>query len=84
MVQCEGHVEENACTDVSQSAPKTRSERMAQEQEKYERIVHYIQHGKNQEGLTKNQQRIVRRQAKSYIFDEKSKVICFTCIYENI
>lgn len=75
MVQCEENLEENECTGATKSPLKTRSDRMAQEQDKYERIMHYIRHGKNQEGLTNNQQRIVRRQAKSYFFDETSKIL---------
>ena len=53
---------------------KTREERMAQNKEKCERISHYLRHGKHLPGLTKNQQRIVRGQAKNYILDETSNV----------
>ena len=60
--------------------PKTRSERMAQEGEKHERIKHYLRHGKHLCGLTKNQQRIVRRQAKNYFFEETSKILRLFCV----
>ena len=74
MVQIEKDSKENGVADGTKSPPKSRGERMAQEREKYERIMHYLRHGKNEEGLTKNQQRIVRRQAKSYFFEETSKI----------
>ena len=53
--------------------PKTRQDRMAQHNAKCERIVHYLRHGKHQHGLTKNEQRVVRSQAKNYALDESSK-----------
>ena len=62
---------------VAESERKTRSDRMAQHNEKCERIVHYFRHGKHLDGLTKNQQRTVRGQAKNYILDETSKFISY-------
>ena len=53
---------------------KSREDRFAQQQEKCERIVHYLRHGKHVDGLTKNQQRVVRIQAKNYFVDERSKL----------
>ena len=38
---------------------KSREDRLAQLQEKWERIVHYLRHGKHLDGLTKNQQKVV-------------------------
>ncbi len=35
----------------------TRKDRLAEHNEKRERIVHYLRHGKHQAGLSKNQQR---------------------------
>ena len=35
----------------------TRKDRLAEHNEKCERIVHYLRHGKHQAGLSKNQQR---------------------------
>lgn len=52
---------------------KSRKDRMAEQMEKCERIVHYLQHGKHPEGLTKNQQRVVCGQAKKYSLNESSK-----------
>ena len=52
---------------------KSRKERMAEYNDKCERILHYLKHGKHQDGLTKNQQRVVRGQAKNYSVDESSK-----------
>jgi hypothetical protein len=83
MVQIEEVFKENSVTDTTKSPPKSRSERMAQERDKYEPITHYLRHGKNQEGLTKNQQRIVRRQAKSYFFEETSKILKSVCFAIN-
>ena len=54
--------------------PKTRKDRFAEQKEKVERIVHYLRHGQHQVGLTKNQPRVVRGQAKKYSFDETSNV----------
>ena len=56
-----------------QPEQKSRKDRTAEQKEKCERIVHYLQHGKHPEGLTKNQQRVVRSQAKKYSLDEASK-----------
>lgn len=67
----EAVVEANLTDEVE---PKTRKDRLAQHKEKVERIVHYLRHGKPRDGLTKNQQRVVRGQAKNYIFDETSNV----------
>ena len=55
---------------------KSREDRFAQQQEKCERIVHYLRHGKHLDGVTKNQQRVVRVQAKNYFVDKRSKVNC--------
>lgn len=55
--------------------PKTREKRMSQHQEKCERILHYLRHGKHFDGLTKNQQRVVRSQAKHYVLDDTSKML---------
>ena len=52
---------------------KTREDRFAQEQEKCELIVHYLRHGKHLDGLTKNQQRVVRVQAKNYFVVKEVK-----------
>ena len=49
---------------------KTREKRFDQQREKCERILHYLRHGKHVDGLTKNQQRVVRGQAKVYTLDE--------------
>ena len=49
---------------------KTREKRFDQQREKCERILHYLRHGKHVDGLTKNQQRVVRSQAKIYTLDE--------------
>lgn len=59
--------EENleAETDV-----KTRERRFDQQREKCKRILYYLRHGKHMDGLTKNQQRVVRGQAKNYTLDE--------------
>jgi hypothetical protein len=46
--------------------------------------VHYLRHGKHQDGLTKNQQRTVRGQAKNYILDEISKCKKYSYIFNNI
>ena len=54
--------------------PKTRKDRLAEQKEKVERIVNYLRYGQHQDGLTKNQQRVVRGQAKKYSFDETSNV----------
>ena len=54
---------------------KSRKERMAEQNDKCEWILHYLQHGKHQDGLTKNQQRVVRGQAKNYSVDESSKYV---------
>ena len=51
----------------------TRKDRLAEHYEKCKRIVHYLRHGKHQAGLSKNQQRVVRGQAKNYVLDETSK-----------
>ena len=56
-----------------QPEKKSTKDRIAEQKEKCERIVHYLQHGKHPEGLTKNQQRVVRGQAKKYSLDEASK-----------
>ena len=53
---------------------RTRKDRFAQQQEKVDRIVHYLRHGKHRDGLTKNEQRVVRGQAKNYNLNETSKV----------
>ena len=55
------------------SASKTRQDRMPQHNEKCERIILYLRCGIHQDGLSKNQQRVVRGQAKNYLFDETSK-----------
>jgi hypothetical protein len=49
---------------------KTRERRFDQQREKCERILYYLRHGKHMDGLTKNQQRVVRGQAKNYTLDE--------------
>ena len=59
----------------SEPKPKSRQDRMAQHNLKCERIVHYLRHGKHQHGLTKNEQRVVRSQAKNYVLDESSTYI---------
>ena len=69
---------------VAEPERKTRSDRLAQHNEKCERIVHYLRHGKHQDGLTKNQQRTVRGQAKNYILDEISKCKKYRYIFNNI
>ena len=43
--------------------------------EKCDRITHYLRQGKHVSGLTKNLQRTVRAQAKSYTWDESSKLL---------
>ena len=58
---------------------QSRKERMTEHNEKCERILHYLLHGKHQDGLTKNQQRVVRGQAKKYRVDESS-MLCFTTL----
>ena len=63
MVPEQGPVVEANLTD--EVKPKTRKDRLAQHKEKVERIVHYLRHGKHRDGLTKNQQRVVRGQAKT-------------------
>ena len=45
--------------------------------------MQYLCHGKHQDGLTKNQQRTVRGQAKNYIFDEISKCINYIIFKAN-
>ena len=62
MLQPEPGIEANLTGKVG---PKTRKDRLAQQREKVERIVHYLRHGQHQDGLTKNQ-RVVRGQAKKY------------------
>ena len=54
----------------SETDLKTREKRFDQQREKCERILHYLRHGKHVDGLTKNQQRVVRGQAKIYTLDE--------------
>ena len=54
--------------------PKARKDRLAQYQEKVERIVHCLRQGKHRDGFTKNQQRVFCGQAKNYILDETSDV----------
>jgi hypothetical protein len=44
-----------------QPEKKSRKDRIAEQKEKCERIVHYLQHGKHPEGLTKNQQRLIAK-----------------------
>ena len=51
----------------------TRNDRLVEHNKKCERIVHYLRHGKHQTGLSKNQQRVVRGQAKNYVLDETSE-----------
>ena len=48
---------------------------MEQHKKKCERIMQYLRYGKHENGLTKNEQRTVRSQAKNYVFDETSKSI---------
>ena len=79
MVPEQGPVVEANLTD--EVKPKTRKDRLAQHKEKVERIVHYLRHGKHRDGLTKNQQRVVRGQAKNYIFDETSNVFYNNYLY---
>ena len=55
---------------------KTREDRLKQHV-KCNRIIQYLHHGKHLEGLNKNQQRVVRGQAKNYIWDETSKLTFF-------
>jgi hypothetical protein len=45
---------------VAEPERKTRSDHLTQHNEKCERIMHYLCHGKHQDGLTKNQQRRMR------------------------
>jgi hypothetical protein len=59
----------------------TRKEHLAEHNEKCERIVHYLRHGKHQAGLSKNQQRVVRGQAKNYVLDETSK---YDILFSNL
>ena len=68
--QQERNSEASAHENVEVSAPKTRQDRMAQHNEKCERIIHYLRSGKHQDGLSKNQQRVVCSQAKNYVFDD--------------
>ena len=49
--------------------------RMEQLNEKCNRILHYLRHGKYVAGLTNNLQRSVRAQAKNYVWDETSKLL---------
>ena len=68
-------VEEEFETNVGcANETKSREKCFSQQLEKCERIVHYLHHGKHLDGLTKNQQRVVRGQAKNYFLDETSKV----------
>ena len=75
--QQERNSEASAHENVEVSAPKTRQDRMAQHNEKCERIIHYLRSGKHQDGLSKNQQRVVRSQAKNYVFDDTIKLIYY-------
>ena len=50
-----------------------------QQRKKCERILHYLCHGKHIDGLTKNQQRVVRGQAKTYTLDESEFIFFFIC-----
>ena len=75
--QQERNSEASAHENVEVSAPKTRQDRMAQHNEKCERIIHYLRSGKHQDGLSKNQQRVVRSQAKNYVFDDTSKLLIY-------
>ena len=77
VLQQEPVIEANLTDKVG---PKTRKDRLAQQKEKIERIVHYLRHGQHQDGLTKNQQRVVRGQAKKYSFDETSNVFYSNCL----
>ena len=66
-------------TSKTQSEERTklsRSDRSAVNNKKCERIIHYLRHGKQPSGLTKNEQRVVRGQAKNYVLAETSKEIC--------
>ena len=59
-----------------------RKDRLAEHNEKCEQIVHYLRHGKHLAGLSKNQQRVVRGQAKNYFMDETSKyIISYSVMY---
>ena len=65
-------------TNIEKEAGETnsrdsREKRFREQREKCQRIVHYLSHGKHVDGLTKNQQRVVRGQAKNYVMDETSK-----------
>ena len=67
--------EESATNLPREPEPKTRENRMDQYKEKCERIIHYLRHGKHQDGLTKNQQRVVRGQAKNYVLHRASNCL---------
>ena len=56
---------------------KSLENRLNQQYEKCDRILQYLRHGKYLDGLSKNQQRVVRGQAKNYIWDETSKETFF-------
>ena len=63
---------------------KSREKRFSQQLETCERINYYLRHGKHLDGLTKNQQRVVRGEAKNYFIDEASKVyyiFCYVLLY---
>lgn len=74
--------EAEACR-AGKSEVETREDRLNEQHEKCDRIIQYLRHGKHLDGLSKNQQRVVRGQAKNYIWDETSKVtfpeICVVC-----
>ena len=60
-------------TDESVPERKSGAERMEEHNQKCGCVSHYLRHGKHQNGLTKNQQRTVRVQAKNYVLDENSE-----------
>ena len=64
-------------TTKEEHEPSSREARFEQLKEKCARIAHYLRCGKHVPGLSKNIQRTVRSQAKSYNWNESSKLIVF-------
>ena len=66
-------VVENVDTEV---LPLTREEKFRLLNVKCKRLIRYLSTGTHVPGLTQNQKRIVRAQARSHIWDKSSKFYC--------
>ena len=61
----ERNSEASAHENVEVSASKTRQDRMAQHNEKCERIIHYLRSGKHQDGLSKTNNELFAAKKKT-------------------